>query len=71
MSMQPMTDPPDPILEELHLTRRRLLKEHGGIAGLAAFLRKEEAQSTRTIAEPSDASRPNNALDPTGNKPAN
>ena len=71
MSIQPMTDPPDPILEELHATRRQLLKEHGGVSGLAAFLREEEAKTTRTIADPSDASTPNKALDPSGNKPVN
>jgi hypothetical protein len=66
-----MTNSPDPILEELYATRRRLLKEHGGVAGLAAFLRGEEAKSTRPIAEPSSAAKLNKALDPTGNKPAN
>ena len=71
MSIQPMPEPPDPILEELHATRRQLLKEHGGISGLAAFLRKEEAKTTRTMAEPSGVSRPNEALNPTGNKPTN
>jgi len=65
-----MPDPPDPILEELHATRRQLLKDHGGISGLAAFLRKEEAKTTRTIAASAGASRPNKALNPTGNKPA-
>ena len=59
MSIQQMPDPPDPILEELHATRRQLLKEHGGISGLAAFLRKEEAKTTRTIAEPSNDSMAN------------
>ena len=71
MSIQPMTDPPDPILEELHATRRQLLKEHGGIAGLAAFLRKEEAKTTRPIAGPAGASRPDEALKPTPASPAN
>ena len=71
MSIQPMSEPPDPILEELHATRRQLLKEHGGISGLAAFLRKEEAKTTRTIAESSDASRPNESLNQSGHKPSN
>ena len=71
MSLQPMTDPPDPILEELHATRRQLLKEHGGVSGLAAFLRKEEAKSTRTIVDPSGSLRPGKALNPPENKPAN
>ena len=33
--MSTMNDPPDPILDELHATRRRLLQEHGGVTGLA------------------------------------
>ena len=71
MSIQPMPEPSDPILEELHATRRQLLKEHGGISGLAAFLRKEEAKTTRTIAEPSGDSRPNEPLNQSGHKPSN
>lgn len=71
MSIQPMPDPPDPILEELQATRRQLLKEHGGISGLAAFLRKEEAKTTRSIAEPSGASRPNKPRNPKPTSPAN
>ena len=71
MPIQPRPEPPDPILEELHATRRQLLKEHGGISGLAAFLRKVEAKTTRTIAEPSNDSRANEALNPAGNKPTN
>ena len=52
MSIDPKKDPADPILAELHATRRRLLAEHGGVAGLAAFLRQEEAKSERRIAVP-------------------
>ncbi len=69
MSIPTLNDPPDPILEELHATRRRLLKEHGGVAGLAAFLRQEEAKTARPIAELSDSSKPNTALTPAGNQP--
>ncbi len=65
MSIQPMPEPPDPILEELHATRRQLLKEHGGVSGLAAFLRNEEAKTTRTMVESSGDSRPNKPLNPT------
>ena len=65
MSIQPMPEPPDPILEELHATRRQLLKEHGGVSGLAAFLRNEEAKTTRTMAEPLNAPRPDKSLNPT------
>ena len=32
----------DAILKEIHQTRQKLLDEHGGIAGLAGFLRKQE-----------------------------
>ena len=69
MSISTLNDPPDPILDELHATRRRLLKEHGGVSGLAAFLRQEEAKTTRPIAELSGSSRPNKALTPAGNQP--
>lgn len=50
MSIQPMNDAPDAVLANLHATRRRLLEEHGGVRGLAAFLRQEEKKSTRPIA---------------------
>ena len=69
MSIPTMNDPPDPILDELHATRRRLLKEHGGVSGLAAFLRKEEAKTTWPIVETSAGLKPKEALNPTGNKP--
>ena len=52
MSIEPRKEPADPILEELHATRRRLLAEHGGVAGLASFLRQEESKSERRIAVP-------------------
>ena len=52
MSISTLNDPPDPILDELHATRRRLLKEHGGVSGLAAFLRQEEAKTARPMAAP-------------------
>jgi hypothetical protein len=34
------------IIEELHLTRQRLLKEHGGVAGLANYLRQQEVANS-------------------------
>ena len=64
MAIPLMTDPPDPILEELHATRRQLLEEHGGVAGLAAFLREEEAKSTRVITAPAGRSQPNTYMAP-------
>lgn len=52
MSIPTTNDPPDPILEELHATRRQLLAQHGGVHGLAKFLRDEEAKGRSTsIAE--------------------
>jgi len=65
MSNRLPTNPPDPILEELHATRRKLLAEHGDVAGLAAFLRQEEAKSTRPIAKPPAATEPAPAPLPT------
>ncbi len=43
----------DPILEDLHATRERLLAESGGtLAGLVARLQKEQSESGRRIWEP-------------------
>ncbi len=47
-------EPADPILAEIHQTRQALLKQHGGVAGLAAFLREQEKHTTREIACPAD-----------------
>ena len=52
MSIETKIEPADPILEELHATRRKLLAEHGGVAGLASYLRLEESKSERRIAVP-------------------
>jgi hypothetical protein len=49
--MKPTNDPSDTVLDELHATRRRLLAQHGGVKGLAAFLRKEEARCGATVVE--------------------
>jgi hypothetical protein len=67
MSKPPNNCPPDPILEELHATRRELLKQHGGVAGLVAFLRKEEAKTTWPIVETPLKSNPS-AKAPTNRK---
>lgn len=64
MSIPTMNEPQDPVLEELHATRRRLLKEHGGVSGLAAFLRQEEAKTTWPIAETAVGSTPKEAVIP-------
>jgi hypothetical protein len=49
----------NPILDELHATRERLLVESGGtVTGLLDRLRAEQASSQRPTYEPSD----NNAL---------
>jgi len=52
MSIPSIKNPPDPIVEEIHATRRKLLEEHGGLDGLFAFLREEEAKSKRPIVGP-------------------
>ena len=52
--MNPVTDKTPSLLDEIHLTRQRLLNEHGGIAGLAAFLRQREiASGAKTVSPPS------------------
>ncbi|MEX2120823.1 MAG: hypothetical protein WD847_14625 [Pirellulales bacterium] len=56
--IKPMKAPPDTVLDELHSIRRRLLQQHGGIAGLAAFLRQEEAKSGEQIVEPTCDAEP-------------
>lgn len=43
----------DPILDELHATRERLLLDAGGtLAGLVARLKQEESESGRRLWEP-------------------
>lgn len=43
----------DPILDDLHATRERLLAEAGGtLAGLVARLKKEQSESGRQLWEP-------------------
>ncbi len=45
----------NPILEELHATRERLLEESGGtISGLLDRLRAEQAESNRPTYEPAN-----------------
>lgn len=41
----------DQIIAEVKATRRRLLEEHGGAAGLASFLRRAEQESNRSHCE--------------------
>lgn len=43
--MTTLPDATDPILAEIHNARRNLLEKHGGISGLAAFLREQETAS--------------------------
>lgn len=47
--MKTIAEPADTILDEIHETRRRLLQQHGGVRGLAAFLRAQEAKTDREI----------------------
>jgi len=43
----------DPILEELHATRERLLAESGGtLEGLVSRLQREQSESGRQLWEP-------------------
>jgi hypothetical protein len=56
--MPPTNEPPDTILNELHATRRQLLQQHGGVAGLAAFLRQEEAKRGDQIVKPPNDAGP-------------
>ncbi len=43
----------DPILDDLHATRERLLAESGGtLAGLVSRLQREETESGRTLWTP-------------------
>ena len=45
--------PDNPILDELHEVRRRLLRDAGGtLAGLVATLRREERLSRRMLFNP-------------------
>ena len=57
--MKTTAEPTDTILEEIHETRRRLLQEHGGVHGLAEFLREQEAKGDRgtVCAEPGPPDR--------------
>lgn len=41
--MTTATDPPDATLQHVRSVRAELLRKHGGIAGLADFLRQKEA----------------------------
>jgi len=41
----------DPIVEEIHATRFALLKEHGGLAGLVAYLRQQEQKRAAAKAQ--------------------
>jgi hypothetical protein len=54
MSIPLANESRDPILEEIHATRRRLLAEHGGLEGLVAFLREQEAKSSRQFSTPNE-----------------
>lgn len=56
------TEPTDRILDEIHKTRRKLLSDHGGVAGLAAFLRKQEATTDREIRGPEGDNGPNKPI---------
>lgn len=40
------------MIEQLRAARRQLLQRHGGIAGLASFLRQEETKPGERVVEP-------------------
>jgi hypothetical protein len=67
--MNPIDNPPDDILAELHATRRQLLQQHGGVAGLAAFLRQQEAAGGEQIAKPNGESASENGPRPAKKRP--
>lgn len=49
---------PNPILEELHKTREKLLESAGGtLAGLVAELQEEERKSGRVVLDPKELRR--------------
>ena len=66
--MQPMDSPVDPILDELHATRRKLLEQHGGVAGLAAFLRQQEATSAHLVIDAPSENRGSDSTHQSENK---
>ena len=41
---RPAEDDNDPIVAEVRAHRRKLVEEHGGIEGLAKFLREQDAK---------------------------
>lgn len=45
----------DRVIDELHATRLRMWQEHGGLSGLAEFLRQEEAKSTHPVVDRSNS----------------
>jgi len=51
--MSQASEPRNKILDEIHAIREKLINDHGGIAGLAAFLRQREANTDREIRVPS------------------
>lgn len=49
MTSQNKTD--DPVIREVREVRRQLVQQHGGLAGLAAFLRQAEQTSDQPKAQ--------------------
>jgi hypothetical protein len=60
----------DIILDELHATRQQLLLEHGGVAGLAAYLRQEEKKCNWPIVESGSGPRSDQTDHPGRNRRA-
>lgn len=68
--MKPTIEPPDAILDEIHDTRRHLVKQHGGVSGLAAFLREQEAKTDRKLRTPEPPPGPDKAMHRSRNRRA-
>jgi len=43
---------PDPLIDEVRERRRRLVREHGGLSGWVAHLRREQAKHPEKLVPP-------------------
>ena len=44
--------PSDPLIDEVRATRERLVREHGGLRGWAAYVRQEQAKHPEKLVSP-------------------
>jgi len=42
----------DPLIDEVRATRERLVREHGGLRGWAAYIRQEQAKHPEKLVSP-------------------